>query len=194
MARSSRPSALPHINRVPNYKAPKARKVTCFVPARQLPDVCDYYDLVPRSDQEEAQQSEVRKTLVKSYAEAVHPFMLLRLFFFVFHAHVLLFVTCFLLNVDTTWDEVLWIYCAEEAVMVLMRSCTLAVMLQVPQTITKAGACTEAGAGADPWLEVCAQTRVKRAQCWVVSVCKCAPSPCPSVRTRAHFFFYRKAP
>ena len=47
---------------------------------------------------------------------------------------------------------------------------------------------------ADPWLEACAQTSVKRAQCWVVSVRKCAPSPRPSVRKRAHFFFDRKAP
>ena len=51
--------------------------------------------------------------------------------------------------------------------------------------------------GADPWLEACAQTRLsvrKRAQCWVVSVRKCAPSPRPSVRKRAHFFFGPESP
>ena len=47
----------------------------------------------------------------------------------------------------------------------------------------------------DPWLEACAQTRVrKRAQCWVVSVRKCAPSPRPSMRKRAHFFLLTGKP
>ena len=78
-------------HRLPNYRAPRPQpRVALVIPQRRLPAVHDYGDLIPSRSAEG--NARLVSALSKTYAERVSVLTMLRLFFFVVHAHVALFL------------------------------------------------------------------------------------------------------
>ena len=115
-------------HKVPMYRAPEPQGFQWCIPMRRLPPVRKYEDLIPGPVGSPAALIE---TFCKTFSDTVTKMTLLRLFFFVFHAHALLFLACLiLLTRNVPWDGALWLLSVFEVFMVLLKAFTTASLLQ----------------------------------------------------------------
>ena len=89
-------------DRIPMYSPPKQFRAALTIPRRKLPPVRDYEVLLPSSHS--AAGTEKAKIFEKTYGENLGHWIILRLFFFMFHAHWLLFTGCLLLTMEVQWE------------------------------------------------------------------------------------------
>ena len=101
-------------HKIPMYVEPEPQGFQWCIPRRRLPPVRNYDELVP--GQAVGHPAALAETFRKTYCEAVSNGTLLRLFFFVFHAHALLFLVCLMLDTrNVRWEVALWVLSVFEA-------------------------------------------------------------------------------
>ena len=104
---------------IPMYTPPAVGAYPWAIVRRRLPEIRDYAEFTCLK----AQSGSAQSTFKKTYGEGLHHWTLVRLFFFMFHAHLLICVACLLLNMTgISFETVMWTLSAVEATMVLLKT------------------------------------------------------------------------
>ena len=123
---------------IPNYRDPPPRRVMpWFIVRRALPKIREYESLIPRLDAPggASNAEEIKEAFEKTFSEIVTFFSILRLAFFVFHMHYLLFLCCLLLNHNSYTETWYWCLCASEVAMIFIKNGTQGILLQAVWTV-----------------------------------------------------------
>jgi hypothetical protein len=120
--------------RIPNYRVPKKYRFSWVIPQRHLPNIYEFEDLVPRLEVEVPNKGHnakaVKEGIVKTFSERVSTLSIIRIFFFVLHAHFVLFLACLLLNTNADGPTWMWCMTSTEVLMVLIKLTTQSILLQ----------------------------------------------------------------